>query len=136
RIVGSMQRMLTAAESVFSLVDQSPETDEGRAILPEPVKGHIEFHGVSHRFDDASENTLTDISFVARPGQTIALVGRSGSGKTTLVNMLPRFAVPCAGHITIDGHPIDTLSLRNLRSNLSLVSQDVVLFEGTIAENV
>lgn len=136
RIVGSMQRMLTAAESVFSLVDQAPEPDEGKARLSEPVKGHIEFRDVSHRFDDAPENTLTDISFVARPGQTIALVGRSGSGKTTLVNMLPRFAVPSAGQITIDDHDIETLTLRNLRSNLSLVSQDVVLFEGSIAENV
>lgn len=136
RIVGSMQRMLTAAESVFDLVDQPPEPDDGTIILPEPVKGKIAFHGVSHRFADASTNTLTDISFVAQPGQTIALVGRSGSGKTTLVNMLPRFAVPCAGQITIDDHAIDSLTLQSLRANLSLVSQDVVLFEGTIAENV
>src|SRR5699024_6667360 len=91
---------------------------------------------VSHRFADASSDTLNKVSLTAQPGQTIALVGRSGSGKTTLVNMLPRFVAPTAGRITIDGYDIHQLGLRNLRSNLSLVSQDVVLFEGSIAENV
>lgn len=135
-VAGSMQRMLTAAESVFALIDQSPEADAGSAELPRPVQGYIEFAAVSHRFDDADVNTLTDVSLVAEPGQTIALVGRSGSGKTTLVNMLPRFIEPTRGCIRIDGQDIRDLGLRDLRSHLSLVSQDVVLFEGSIAENV
>lgn len=136
KIASSMQRMLTSAESVFMLIDQSPEDDTGTAQLPEPVKGRVEFKSVSHRFTDAGSNTLSDVSLIAEPGQTIALVGRSGSGKTTLVNMLPRFIQPSSGEILIDGQNIRDLSLRNLRSNLSLVSQDVVLFEGSIAENV
>ncbi len=136
RVAGSMQRMLTAAESVFTLIDQLPESDLGAKAFPGQVQGRVEFNSVSHRFDDASKNTLTDISFVAEPGQTIALVGRSGSGKTTLVNMLPRFVMPDSGSITIDGYSIFDVNLKDLRSNISLVSQDVVLFEGSIAENV
>src|SRR5690606_17925914 len=88
------------------------------------------------RFPDAQSDTLSDVSFVAEPGQTIALVGRSGSGKTTLVNMLPRFVNPSSGTVLIDGQDVRDVSLRGLRSHLSLVSQDVVLFDGTIAENV
>ena len=136
KVASSMQRMLIAAESVFTLIDQEPETETGTRSLPEPVRGRIEFDSVSHRFPDADIDTLTNVSLLAEPGQTIALVGRSGSGKTTLVNMLPRFIEASNGRISIDGLDIKELSLRNLRSNLSLVSQDVVLFEGSIAENV
>ncbi len=136
KIVSSMQRMLISAESVFMLIDQSPESDTGTKSLDMPVKGRVEFRNIHHRFPDAHRDTLTDVSFVAEPGSTIALVGRSGSGKTTLVNMLPRFVHPGRGDILIDGQNIKDLSLRGLRSQLSLVSQDVVLFEGTIADNV
>lgn len=135
-IAGTMQRMLIAAESVFTLIDQEPENDTGKTILDHRVSGKIEFKNISHRFPDARNDTLSQVSFVAQPGQTIALVGRSGSGKTTLVNMLPRFVYPNAGQISIDGIDINELGLRSLRSQLSLVSQDVVLFEGSIAENV
>src|SRR3546814_16892156 len=89
-----------------------------------------------HRFRGAQTDTLSNVSFVAEPGQTVALVGRSGSGKTTLVNMLPRFVNPDSGEVSIDGQSVKDLSLRGLRAHLSLVSQDVVLFDGTIAENV
>lgn len=135
-IAGAMQRMLVSAESVFKLIDQEPEQDAGAQVLPEPVQGRVEFCEVSHRFADAQSNTLSDISLVVEPGETVALVGRSGSGKTTLVNMLPRFMRPTHGRIRIDGIDIEELGLRPLRSQLSLVSQDVVLFDGSIAENV
>jgi subfamily B ATP-binding cassette protein MsbA len=135
-IASAMQRMLISAESVFTLIDQTPEDDSGTLALAKPVKGRVEYRNISHRFPDAHVDTLADVSFVAEPGQTIALVGRSGSGKTTLVNMLPRFVRPDAGEVLIDGRDIRTLSLRSLRSELSLVSQDVVLFDGTIGENV
>jgi subfamily B ATP-binding cassette protein MsbA len=131
-----MQRMLISAESVFTLIDQEPENDTGTATLPLPVKGRIEFRNIGHRFPGAQSDTLAEVSFIAEPGQTIALVGRSGSGKTTLVNMLPRFVDPTQGDVFIDGQNIRTLKLRSLREHLSLVSQDVVLFDGTIAENV
>lgn len=135
KVAGSMQRMLTAAESVFGLIDQLPEPDTGNRKL-ESVNGRVQFNQVNHKFVDAHRNTLTNISFVANPGETLALVGKSGSGKTTLVNMLPKFVNPDSGIISIDGININDLSLSELRSNISLVSQDVVLFEGTIAENV
>lgn len=135
-IASAMQRMLISAESVFTLIDQKPEEDTGTKILAKPVKGRVEFRDISHRFPDANVDTLTDVSFVAEPGQSVALVGRSGSGKTTLVNMLPRFVTPDTGTVLIDGQDVRTLSLRSLRAELSLVSQDVVLFDGTIGENV
>lgn len=135
-IAGTMQRMLVSAESVFKLIDQEPEQDVGTRALPEPVQGRVEFCEVSHRFADAQSDTLSDISLVVEPGETVALVGRSGSGKTTLVNMLPRFMRPTHGRICIDGVDIEELALLSLRAQLSLVSQDVVLFNGSIAENV
>ncbi|QIM49944.1 lipid A export permease/ATP-binding protein MsbA [Pusillimonas sp. DMV24BSW_D] len=135
-IAGATQRMLVSAESVFGLIDQTPEPDEGKVEFTKAVTGHIEYRNVSHRFADAQVDTLTNVSLSVKPGQTVALVGRSGSGKTTLVNMLPRFVIPTEGEIFIDGQPIGACSLRSLRAQLSLVSQNVVLFDGTIGENV
>lgn len=136
KIAGSMQRMLTAAESVFTLVDSLPEKDEGAHDLTGRVRGRIEFRNVSHRFEGAPTDVLHDISLTVEPGQTVALVGRSGSGKTTLVNTIPRFVVPAAGQILIDGHEVRDVTLKSLRRQLALVSQDVVMFDGSIAENV
>ena len=135
-IAGKMQKMLVAAESVFTLIDQPSEIDTGRKRLPTPVRGKVAFEGVSHRFPDAERDTLQNVSFVIEPGQTVALVGRSGSGKTTLANMVPRFVLPDSGRILIDDLDSRELSLNNLRSHISLVSQDVVLFDDTIAANV
>ena len=135
-VASKMQRMMVAAESVFTLIDQTPENDSGTKRLNEPVRGRIEFRDVCHRFKDADRDTLKNVSFSVEPGQTVALVGRSGSGKTTLANMLPRFVVPTEGDILVDGTRIADLSLLDLRAHLSLVSQDVVLFDDTIAANV
>jgi subfamily B ATP-binding cassette protein MsbA len=136
KVAGRMQKMLVAAESVFTLVDQPSEPETGKGRFETRAIGRVEFRHVSHRFGDAQINTLTDVSITVEPGQTVALVGRSGSGKTTLVNMLPRFVSPSTGEVLIDGRDITSLDLRGLREQLSLVSQDVVLFDDTIAVNV
>ncbi len=133
---GGLQKMLVAAESVFVLIDHAQELDTGTQVLPEPVRGKIEFRNVTHRYPDADCDTVHKVSFIVEPGQTVALVGRSGSGKTTLANMLPRFVLPYSGQVFIDNIDINHLKLGNLRSHLSLVSQDVVLFNDSIAANV
>ena len=135
-VTAKMQRMMVAAESVLTLIDQPTEDDRGTKRLPQPIRGKVEFRHVHHRFRDADRDTLDDINVVVEPGQTVALVGRSGSGKTTLVNMLPRFVQASSGQILVDDHDIRDLSLLDLRAHLSLVSQDVVLFDDTIAANV
>lgn len=136
KIASAMQRMLTSAESVFTLVDSLPEKDVGTKNLGPQAQGRIEFRNVSHRFTGADTNVLDKISLVVEPGQTVALVGRSGSGKTTLVNTIPRFVVPTEGDIIVDDQDIRSIALKSLRSQLALVSQDVVMFDGTIADNV
>jgi len=136
KVAGRMQKMLVAAESVFTLVDQSSEPETGTGRFTGRAQGRVEFKNVFHRFADAQTDTLSDVTISVEPGQTVALVGRSGSGKTTLVNMLPRFVSPSSGEVLIDGRDIASLDLRALREQLSLVSQDVVLFDDTIAVNV
>jgi subfamily B ATP-binding cassette protein MsbA len=136
KVAARMQKMLVSAESVFTLVDQASEPETGTKTFEGRALGKVEFHNVSHRFADGQTNTLSNVSVTVEPGQTVALVGRSGSGKTTLVNMLPRFVLPTPGQVCIDGCDISSLRLRDLREQLSLVSQDVVLFDDTIAVNV
>lgn len=135
-VLGNMQRMLASAESVFDLIDKVGEDHDRGIDFPAPIGGRIEFNHVTHRYEGAERDTLHDVSLIVQPGEVVALVGRSGSGKTTLVNMLARFVMPVTGSIRIDGTDIQSLSLKHLRAKLSLVSQDVVLFNGTIASNV
>lgn len=135
-IAGPMQRMLVSAESVYRLLDAEEEVDAGTRPLPEPVRGRITFEQLSHTFPGAERPTLDGIDLVVEPGQTVAFIGRSGSGKTTLLSMVPRFVDPSGGRILIDDLPITDLRLDSLRQAISLVSQDVVLFDDTIAANV
>ncbi len=135
-IAARMQKMLVAADSVFTLIDSPQEKDHGTDKLDPQEKGPIEFRNVSFRFPDAADDTLSNISFTAQRGETIAFVGRSGSGKTTLVNMIPRFVEPQGGEILVNGRNIADYTLQSLRAQLSLVSQSVVLFEGTMGQNV
>lgn len=130
-----LQRGLAAAESVFSMVDAVPEDDFGTTTLGR-VEGNVVFRKIHLRYPDAARDALTDINLSLPKGKTVALIGTSGSGKTSLANLLPRFYHPTSGEILIDGHPIENLTLSSLRSNIALVSQDVVLFNDTVAANI
>jgi subfamily B ATP-binding cassette protein MsbA len=130
-----LQRGLAAAESVFEMVDAPVEEDSGTVTIAR-ARGELAYEDVGFTFPTRNEPALAGVSLAARPGETIALVGGSGGGKTTLVNLLPRFYAPQRGRILLDGHDIQTLKLENLRANLALVSQDVVLFNDTIRANI
>jgi subfamily B ATP-binding cassette protein MsbA len=130
-----LQRGLAAAESVFELVDQEPERDLGKTTLAR-ARGAIELERVSFRYPEAERDALHEISLAVAPGQRVALVGPSGGGKTTLANLLPRLYSPTSGRILVDGHDIESLSLASLRANIALVSQDVVLFNDSVAANI
>ncbi|MBI2311613.1 MAG: lipid A export permease/ATP-binding protein MsbA [Betaproteobacteria bacterium] len=129
------QRGLAAAQSVFELIDQAPEHDDGTVAIGR-ARGRVTFERVSFSYEDPSRLALVDINLDIQPGETVALVGASGGGKTTLVNLIPRFYHPGAGRILLDGQDIETLKLASVRANIALVSQDVVLFNDTVAANI
>lgn len=134
-----LQRGLAAAESVFALIDEAGETDTGTAD-PGRARGDIRFEGVTFAYgkegNDNGRHALASIDLAIAPGETVALVGASGSGKTTLANLLPRFYIPTGGRILLDGNDISDLKLAALRANIALVSQDVVLFNDSVAANI
>ena len=129
------QRGLTAAKSVFDVLDQPSEPNEGK-YSKERVEGHIEFKDVSFSYDGSDKNVISDFNLDIKPGTSVALVGRSGSGKTTISNFIPRYYTPQKGEINLDGVSLNDFELVNLRSHIALVSQNVVLFNDTIAKNI
>ncbi len=130
-----IEKGLAAAESIFEVLDTPPELDTG-SIEPKRVQGEVEFDQVSFQYPAADLATLSQIDLSARPGTVTALVGRSGSGKTTLVKLLPRFYQPNAGAVRIDGVDVQHYTLHGLRRQIAMVSQDVVLFNDSIAANI
>lgn len=126
---------LAAAQSIFDVMDAPPEQDEGKQIM-QRAKGEITFENVTLRYENASGLALDNLSFKIKAGEKIALVGKSGGGKTTLVNLLPRFYELQQGTIYLDGVDIRSLSLKSLREQFALVSQDIVLFNDTIFNNI
>ena len=136
KITDQLHRGLAAAESVFHMIDQPIEEDSGNLEV-ERVKGALEYRNVVFRYGaDSERKALDGVSLTIAPGETVALVGPSGGGKTTLVNLLPRFYEPTAGQVLLDGAPLMTYRLASLRRQIALVSQDVVLFNDTVAANI
>jgi len=131
----TLQRGLAAAESVFHLIDERPESDIGTREIGR-AKGKVEFRAVGFSYPGSSRPAVDRVSFSIESGETVALVGASGAGKSTLANLLPRFYAPDSGQILLDGVDIATLRLASLRANIALVSQDIVLFNDTVAANI
>ncbi len=130
-----LQRGLAASESIFGLIDTPGETDTGKIAIGR-ASGRIVFEHVSLSYHQDGRMALRDINLEIPAGQAVALVGASGSGKSTLANLVPRFYLPGNGRITLDGHDLADLTLASLRANIALVSQEVVLFNDTIAANI
>jgi ATP-binding cassette subfamily B protein len=131
-----LQSGIASVERIFELLDS--EEEEGDELLPPlegQLQGRVEFNHVSFSYDPANP-LIDDLSLVAEPGQTIAIVGPTGAGKTTLVNLIMRFYEIDRGTITLDGHDISKLRRRDLRAAMGMVLQDTWLFEGTIRENI
>ncbi|HFD13453.1 MAG TPA: lipid A export permease/ATP-binding protein MsbA [Crenotrichaceae bacterium] len=130
-----IQKGIAAAQSVFELLDQPGEADAGQKTMSK-ASGKVVFDSVSFRYPNTEVAALHSVSFVAEPGQTVALVGHSGSGKSTLINLLPRFYDVTSGVIKLDDVNIQQLRLTELRRQISLVPQQVSLFNDTIAHNI
>lgn len=130
-----MQRGLAAAETIFTLLDEEAERDRGTRVL-ERIEGRLAFRDVALTYPGKTVPALAGITLDIAPGETVALVGASGSGKTTLANLVPRFYDPDAGRIELDGIDLRELRLHDLRRHIALVSQDVVLFNDTLAHNI
>ena len=130
-----LQRGLAAATEIFEQLDVPAEADAGD-IDVDRVAGEITFEHVSFAYDPSRPAVLDDVSFTIRAGQTVALVGKSGAGKSTLASLIARFYEPTSGRILLDGRPLDEYRLASLRRQIALVSQDVTLFNDTLASNI
>ena len=135
----SLQRGLAAAESVFGLLDSAVEVDTAAppgVRAGKRARGELEFNHVSFSYDRDGTAALRDVSLEIEPGERVAIVGRSGSGKSTLVSLIPRFFEPDAGELRLDGRPLNDWPLPALRAQIALVTQDVMLFNDTLANNI
>jgi len=137
RVNANLQQAIAASERIFEMMDTHTEVLEppGAAVLP-PFQHVIEFRDVAFGYEDTPSRILRGVSFTVRAGQMVAIVGRSGAGKTTLVNLLPRFYDVSAGAIVIDGIDIRSVTLASLRGQIGIVTQDTVLFDDTVSNNI
>ncbi len=135
KVNSEIQKAIAAGESLFEVLDLDPEPDYGTVAL-ERTEAHISYDDIYFRYEENKPYVLQNISFEIRPGETVALVGRSGSGKSTIASLLPRFYEPTHGRICLDGRSIDEYPLKDLRAQIALVTQQVVLFNDTVANNI
>ncbi|PRP72174.1 lipid A export permease/ATP-binding protein MsbA [Chromobacterium amazonense] len=134
-VAQALQRGLAAAESVFAFIDEPGEPDHGSHALP-VIRGQLSFDAVNFTYANADSPALYGIDLAIQPGETVALVGASGSGKTTLASLVPRFYEPSAGRLLLDGVALTDIPLPQLREHIALVSQQVELFNDTVAANI
>jgi subfamily B ATP-binding cassette protein MsbA len=132
---GPMQRGMAAAETVFTMIDSPVENDTGTHQLGRS-RGHLQFKDVTFSYPGTQAPALTGVTLDMQPGQTVALVGMSGGGKSTFVNLVTRFYDPQAGSVVLDGVPYHDIALTSLRAQLAMVSQNVILFDDTLAANI
>ncbi|NCP86558.1 MAG: ABC transporter ATP-binding protein [Anaerolineae bacterium CG_4_9_14_3_um_filter_57_17] len=136
-IITQFGQAAASATRIFEILDaKSDVKDKPDAIRLPPSQGHIKFENVSFRYIGTGEPVLSNVSFAAEPGQTIALLGATGSGKTSIINLLPRFYDPTDGKITIDGYDLRDVTLESLRAQIGNVLQETTLFTGTIRDNI
>lgn len=130
-------RAVASARRVFEILDTQPEVTEqpGAIVLP-PIRGRVAFEDVSFRYAGSEHDSLSHVSFVVEPGQTVAILGVTGSGKSTVINLIPRFYDVTSGRVTIDGYDVRDVTLSSLRSQIGIVLQETVLLSGTIRDNI
>jgi subfamily B ATP-binding cassette protein MsbA len=134
-VTGPMQQGIAAGQSIFEMIDEPAEV-QGNGYAIKRVRGEVEFDNVSFSYDTGKGAALRGVTLKVAPGENIAIVGRSGGGKSTLVNLLPRFYDVKAGHVRIDGADVRDYTLHSLREQIAVVTQDVVLFNDTIRNNI
>ncbi len=134
-VSSNIQKGIAGAESIFEQLDEEPEADHGTQVR-DRVSGRLEVRDLSFSYPGSEKPVLENISFVAEPGQMVALVGRSGSGKSTLASLIPRFYHHDQGQILLDGLDVEDYTLRNLRRHIALVTQHVTLFNDTVRNNI
>jgi ATP-binding cassette subfamily B multidrug efflux pump len=136
-IISLLAQAGASSTRIFEILDARNEVeDKPDALELDSVQGYVTFQDVSFRYFSSGEYVLKDVSFEAKPGQTIALLGATGSGKTTIINLLPRFYDATEGQVLVDGHDVRDLRLSSLRSHIGIVLQETTLFTGTIRDNI
>ncbi|MBX5482641.1 MAG: ABC transporter ATP-binding protein [Myxococcaceae bacterium] len=136
-LAAMLSRAATSAERVFELVDTPIEvTDRPGAVPLGPLEGRVELRDVHFRYAGSEREILRGVSFVAEPGQLVAILGTTGSGKSTIINLVPRFYEATAGAVLVDGHDVRDVTLSSLRSQIGIVLQDALLFSGTVRDNI
>ena len=136
-MIAMLSQAGASSERIFEILDADVEVKEKPDAIELPrLEGRVAFKDVCFRYYGTGDPVLDDISFVAEPGQTIALLGASGSGKSSVINLIPRFYDVCEGRVTVDGYDVRDVTLDSLRSQIGIVLQETNLFEGTIRENI
>ncbi len=136
-IISQMSQASASAQRIFEILDAESEVKDRPGAIPlPPIQGDVRFEHVSFRYFNSSEPVLQDVSFHARPGETVALLGSTGSGKTTIINLIPRFYDVSEGRVLIDGYDVRDVTLQSLRRQIGIVLQETNLFTGTIRDNI